>query len=191
VSKKIINYFKHEKLQKKFFLQIFDITWKNQYFIQNFSACSTSKEKIPCPIHHTVFLTFFCNIHLFRKFLEATEKFNKIGRKYEFSKNKLVLIFKNVIYLSKNIVQKSGQIWSKMKILIKSENFDQKWKFWSKREILVKNWNFGQKWKFWAKMEIFVKNRNLSHFKFLSQLGCQNTKFRSKFETRHFGQKFS
>jgi len=49
-----------------------------------------------------------------------------------------------------------------MKILVKTENFDQKWKYWPKMKILVKTENCDQKWKYWPKMKILTKNKNFS-----------------------------
>ena len=43
-----------------------------------------------------------------------------------------------------------------MKILVKNENFGQKWKFW------LENKNFGQKSRFWLKTKISVKNCDFS-----------------------------
>jgi len=76
-----------------------------------------------------------------------------------------------------------------MEILIKNENFGEKWKlwwkmetlvknvnsaeieilvkngkFWPKMEILVKSGNFGQKWKFLSKIEITLKNIRRTYF---------------------------
>jgi len=50
-------------------------------------------------------------------------------------------------FLTSNFLSLSSKIETllKMEILVKNQNFAEKWKFWSKIKTLLKNGNFGQK----------------------------------------------